>query len=151
MVRAATGGAGRGGTLGPAGTRAVRWARSWLTVASLAWFALRGAGIDVVAEVFGGYGLLMILAQVRLLPAFLKLPFMPSTWAFTFSWAAVAVVGLIWLEALKPGGYRAWESLVLVAITLFIGEVAVRTAVALARHFGGGVRIRPGWRGTPRP
>jgi tellurite resistance protein len=29
----------------------------------------------------------MVLAQARLLPSYARLPFMPSTWAFTFTWA----------------------------------------------------------------
>lgn len=48
-------------------------------VASLAWFALNGGQVDGVARLLGGYGLLMVLAQVRLLPVCLRLPFMPST------------------------------------------------------------------------
>jgi tellurite resistance protein len=76
----------------------------------------------------------MVLAQVRLLPAYLRLPFMPSTWAFTFSWAAVASAALHWLNALRPNGYPVWQYLVLTAATVLVGAVALRTLVALARH-----------------
>jgi hypothetical protein len=48
----------------------------------------------------------MVIAQLRLLPTYLRLPFMPSTWAFTFSWAAVAAAAIIWLQSLQPAGYR---------------------------------------------
>lgn len=58
-------------------------------VASQAYFALYGDRVDTVVALLGGYGLLMALAQIRLLPVYLRLPFMPSTWSFTFSWAAV--------------------------------------------------------------
>ena len=71
-------------------------------VASLAWFALHGTHVDTVAELLGGYGLLMALAQLPLLPAYLRLPFRVSTWAFTFSWAAAATTGLVWLEVSAP-------------------------------------------------
>ncbi|MEU2348745.1 hypothetical protein [Modestobacter sp. NPDC049651] len=103
-------------------------------VASLAWFNLRGEDIDPIAAFLAGYGLLMVLAQLRLLPAYLRLPFMPSTWAFTFSWAAVATTGLVWLEATDVAGARAWQYVVVTAITLLIGGIAVRTVVALARR-----------------
>jgi tellurite resistance protein len=66
-------------------------------VAALAWFALRGGDIDAVAQFLAGYGVLMALAQLRLLPVFVRLRFSIGFWAFTFSWAAVASVVLHWL------------------------------------------------------
>jgi tellurite resistance protein len=103
-------------------------------VASLAWFALNGGRIDAVAAFLGGYGLLMALAQIRLLPAYLQLPFMPSTWSFTFSWAAVATVAIHWLDDGRPSGYAAYEYLVLAAITALIGGIAIRTLTAIGRR-----------------
>ncbi|GAA3606442.1 hypothetical protein GCM10022236_05350 [Microlunatus ginsengisoli] len=101
-------------------------------IAGLAWFRLRGEQIDTVAAILGGYGLLMVLAQVRLFPTYVRLPFMPSTWSFTFSWAAVATAGIAWLEALRPPAYPVWQYALLAAITLLIGSIATRTIVALA-------------------
>ena len=103
-------------------------------VASLAWFALHGPAIDVVAAFLAGYGLLMVLAQLRLLPAYLRLPFMPSTWSFTFSWAAVVTVALTWLQDSQVSGYRAWQYVLAAAITALIGGIAVRTVVAMGRR-----------------
>jgi tellurite resistance protein len=103
-------------------------------VASLAWFAIHGTQIDLVSAFLAGYGLLMVIAQLRLLPAYRKLPFMPSTWAFTFSWAAVATVVVIWLQDTQPAGYRTWQYLVLAAITLLIAAIFARTLLALNRH-----------------
>ena len=102
-------------------------------VAALAWFQINGHRLDIVMSFLAGYGLLMVIAQLRLLPAFLRLPFMPSTWAFTFSWSAVATVALIWLEEGQGTGYRVWSYLVLAAITLLVGGIAVRTLVAVIR------------------
>lgn len=102
-------------------------------VASLAWFAMHGVHIDVVAALLGGYGLLMALAQVRLLPAFLRLRFMPSMWAFTFSWAGFATAGLYWLQAARPAGYQVYEFALIVAITALVGAIALRTASAVWR------------------
>ena len=103
-------------------------------VASIAWFGLNGGRVDTVAAVLGGYGLLMVLAQLRLLPAYLRLPFQPSTWAFTFSWAAVATAGVHWLQALHPAGATTWQYVLLAMITAFIGAIALRTVVAIARR-----------------
>ncbi|MFF3946861.1 TDT family transporter [Streptomyces sp. NPDC001902] len=103
-------------------------------VASTAYFALFTESIDGVAAFLGGYGLLMVLAQLRLLPAYLKLPFMPSTWAFTFSWAAVAAVAIHWVERQRPPGAGTYTHVFLAAITVFIGGIALRTLVALARR-----------------
>jgi tellurite resistance protein len=102
-------------------------------VASLAYFAIHGDRIDSVVAFLGGYGLLMVLAQMRLLPAYARLHFMPSTWAFTFSWAAVASVAMHWLNDTKPSGHVVYEYLVLAAITALIGAIAVRTVLAIGR------------------
>jgi tellurite resistance protein len=103
-------------------------------VASLAWFAIHGTGIDTVAALLAGYGTLMVLAQLRMLPAYLRLKFMPTMWAFTFSWAAVAAAGLIWLQSTQPAGYRVWQYVIAAAITAFIGGIAVRTVIAIGRR-----------------
>lgn len=103
-------------------------------VASLAWFALNGGQVDGVARLLGGYGLLMVVAQVRLLPVFLRLPFMPSTWGFTFSWAAVATATLHWLQQLHGTDSAALQYAVTAAVSALVGGIAVRTLVALFRH-----------------
>jgi tellurite resistance protein len=103
-------------------------------VASLAWLDAHDNRIDVVAGFLAGYGILMIIAQFRLLPTFVRLPFMPSTWAFTFSWAAVASAALHWLDAAHRDGYIVFEYLVLSAISLLIGGIAARTLLAIRRH-----------------
>jgi tellurite resistance protein len=103
-------------------------------VASIAYFALQGDRVDLVAAVLSGYGLLMALAQLRLLPAYARLPFMPSTWAFTFSWAAVVTASLHWLQDLRPDAYRVYQYLLLSAITVLIGAIAIRTMIALGRR-----------------
>jgi tellurite resistance protein len=100
-------------------------------VASLAWFGLNGGGIDGIAQFLAGYGTLIVLSQLRLLPMFLRLKFVIGFWAFTFSWAAVASVVLHWLVVTRPSGYVAWAWIVLAAITALIGAIAVRSLAAL--------------------
>ncbi|WP_433781566.1 hypothetical protein ACQPX6_17480 [Actinomycetospora sp. CA-101289] len=103
-------------------------------VASLAWFALQGPRLDGVASFLAGYGLLMVLAQIRLLSLYRRLPFMVSTWAFTFSWAAVTAVAMVWLEVAQPGGYRVGQYVLITVISLLVGGIALRTVVAISRR-----------------
>ncbi|MEU8153534.1 hypothetical protein AB0B94_07710 [Micromonospora sp. NPDC048986] len=102
-------------------------------LAGVALFALNGGRIDVAVSLVSGYGLLMVLAQVRLLPAYLRLSFVPMFWAFTFSFAAVATTTLRWIAATQPFGHRVYAYLLLTAITVLIGGIAVRTVIAAAR------------------
>lgn len=103
-------------------------------VASLAYFAIDGDRVDLLAAVMGGYGLMMALGQLRLLPMYARLPFMAGTWAFTFSWAAVATTALHWLNDTRPGDYRMWEYVVIAAISALVGAIALRTMVAIGRR-----------------
>jgi tellurite resistance protein len=102
-------------------------------VAGLAWFSLGDGRIDAVARILAGYGVLMALAQLRLLPDFLRLRFSVGTWAFAFSWAVVATVALHWIARTRPAGGDALALVVLAAATLLVGAIAVRTVVALRR------------------
>ncbi|MDG4825762.1 hypothetical protein O7635_28275 [Asanoa sp. WMMD1127] len=102
-------------------------------VANLAYFALDGRRIDAFAAALAGYGMLLVLAQFRFLPAYARLRFGPPLWAFTFAYAAVASVFLFWINLGRPPGQRALSWLVLGAITLLVGGIAVRTVVAVAR------------------
>ncbi len=102
-------------------------------VAGLAWFSLNGGRIDAVAHLLAGYGLFMVLVQLRLLPAFARLRFSVGFWAFAFPWSAVATAALHWIAGSRPVGSHLWAVLVLVAATLLVGAIAVRTVVELHR------------------
>jgi tellurite resistance protein len=102
-------------------------------VAGIAYFALTGGRIDIIARALAGYAVLMVLVQVRLLPRFLALRFSPGFWAFTFSWAAAATDALYWIALRKPPGATACAAVILTVITAFIGYIAVRTVLLAAR------------------
>ena len=68
-------------------------------VASVAYFFSHGARITPFVTALAGYGLLMVVAQIPLLSRYVRLKFSLATWAFTFSWAAVASTLLFWIEA----------------------------------------------------
>ncbi len=102
-------------------------------VASIAYLFSTGGHVDRFAAALAGYGLLMVAAQLPLLPRYLRLKFSLGTWAFTFSWAAVASTVLFWIAAGHPAGERVYSYLVLAAISLLVGGVAARTVLAVAR------------------
>ncbi|MEU4681019.1 hypothetical protein [Micromonospora sp. NPDC023737] len=102
-------------------------------LAGLALFARNGGQIDIWVMLISGYGLVLVLAQIRLLPLYLRLSFAPGFWAFTFSWSAVATMALHWLTGSEPPGHRIYSYLVLAAISALIGGIAVRSIVAAAR------------------
>jgi tellurite resistance protein len=102
-------------------------------VATFAAFVLDGRRVDTLVLGLAGYGLMMVVAQLRLVPAYRRLPFMPSFWAFTFSWAAVAFAGLFWLGVTHPTGWRAESYVAVSIISAFVGAIAVRTVIALRR------------------
>jgi tellurite resistance protein len=101
-------------------------------VASLAYFAINGNRVDPIAAFVGGYGLLMVLAQIRLVPAYLRVKFAPSTWAFGFSWAAVGSAALVWVN--RDEGHPGYTYAILAAVTALIGAIGVRTLIALVRR-----------------
>ena len=103
-------------------------------VASIAYFSINGGRIDAFAAGLAGYGVLMVLAQMRLLPLFVRLPFVPGTWAFAFAWAAVGTATLYWINAQRPAGHHIYTYLVLAAVTALISAIAARTVLALVRH-----------------
>ncbi|OFE15827.1 C4-dicarboxylate transporter [Humibacillus sp. DSM 29435] len=102
-------------------------------VASLAHFFANGGRVDFFAAVLAGYGLLMVTAQLPLLPRYIRLSFSLGTWAFTFSWTAVAGAALFWIASTRFVGDRASSYLVLAAITGLVGGIAARTVVAARR------------------
>ena len=102
-------------------------------VAVSAWWALHGATSGVVVTALTGYGLLMILAQVRLLPMYVRLPFTMGFWWFTFSWSAVATATIQWIAIESPGGAEGLSWAVLVAVSALVVGIAGRTVVGLRR------------------
>jgi tellurite resistance protein len=102
-------------------------------VAGNAWFAMNGGRIDLVAAMLAGYGLLMLLVQVRLAPLYRRVPFGPGTWAFAFSYLQAVTLGLHWLEVAQISGDAivAWTLVALSTTGVIV--LVLRTVVGLAR------------------
>jgi tellurite resistance protein len=102
-------------------------------VASVAYFFSYGTQITPFVTALAGYGSLMVVAQIPLLGRYARLRFSLATWAFTFSWAAVASTLLFWIDAEHVIGGRAFAYLVLAAISVLVAAIAARTVVALSQ------------------
>lgn len=102
-------------------------------VAGNAWFALHDGRVDPVQLGLAAYTLLMVVVQLRLVPAYLKLSFTPAFWAFAFSYTSVAVYGARWLVREDPPGAAVLAWTLVVVVTLFVLWIAVRTVVELRR------------------
>jgi len=100
-------------------------------IAGNAYFVLTGGRIDLLAYALAGYTVLMALVQLCLVPLYLKLKFSPGFWAFTFSYAATAAYALRWIHLTQFAGAAMLGYVLLAAITLFIGAIALRSLVAL--------------------
>ena len=102
-------------------------------VASLAYFFSHGPHVTPFVTALAGYGLLMVVAQVPLLSRYVRLKFSLATWAFTFSWAAVASTLLFWIDAEHVTEGKVFAYLVLVSISALVGAIAARTVVAISQ------------------
>jgi tellurite resistance protein len=103
-------------------------------LAGLAYLAITRGKVDALALALGGFTLLAVIVQLRLIPVYRHLAFTPGFWSFAFPYAAVATFALHWLNYGKPVGYRVWAWVVILAITAFIVFLAAKTTTALARR-----------------
>ncbi|WP_349903684.1 SLAC1 family transporter [Parafrigoribacterium humi] len=98
------------------------------SVAGIAWFAINGESIDPIHQILLGLMLFLLLGQLFLVPRYARVPFGIGYWSFTFSAAAPATYGIHWLWVTQPAGWAAWSWLILIAVTLWIGWIAMRSA-----------------------
>jgi tellurite resistance protein len=102
-------------------------------VAGLAYFALAGRTVSLVACALGGYAVLMALVQVRLIPVYCRLSFTPGFWSFAFAYAAAAADALVWLAITKPPAATGYAIVVIALLTAFVSWIAFRTVVLAVR------------------
>jgi tellurite resistance protein len=87
----------------------------------------------VLLLALSGYGVVMTVAQIRLLPLYRTLSFSAGFWSFTFPPANMALFGLRWLELEHPAGGTAYAWILVAAITGLVGSIAGRTILTAAR------------------
>jgi tellurite resistance protein len=100
-------------------------------VAGVAYFALAGRTVGLVACALGGYAVLMVVVQVRLIPVYRRLSVTPGSWAFTFAYAAAAADAFAWLTIKKPPAATGYAIAIITLLTAFVAWITFRT-VALA-------------------
>jgi tellurite resistance protein len=101
-------------------------------VAGNAYFLIH-PGPDLLLVALGGYGALMTIAQIRLLPLYRTLSFTPAFWSFTFPPANMALFALRWIDVEHPAGGSVYAWALVAAITALVGSIAARTMLAVAR------------------
>jgi tellurite resistance protein len=103
-------------------------------VAGNAYFLIHPGSPDLLLLALSGYGAVMVIAQVRLLPLYRTLSFSPSFWSFTFPPANMALFALRWLELEHPAGASVYAWVLIAAVTGLVGAIAVRTIIAVAHR-----------------
>jgi tellurite resistance protein len=109
-------------------------------VAGLAYFALAGRTVSLVACALGGYAVLMAVVQARLIPVYRRLSVTPGSWSFAFAYAAAAADALVWLAITKPPAATGYAIAVITLLTAFVSWIAFRTVVLAARG-----QLFPAW------
>ncbi|HWF72231.1 MAG TPA: hypothetical protein VG186_02735 [Solirubrobacteraceae bacterium] len=102
-------------------------------VAGNAYFLIHSGAPDLLLLALSGYGALMTVAQLRLLPLYRELSFSAGFWSFTFPPANMALFALRWLQLEHPAGASAYAWILIAAITVLIGAIGARTIVAARR------------------
>lgn len=102
-------------------------------VAGNSWFAINGGKLDLVAELLGGYAVLMALVQVSMFSVYRREPFGPGYWAFAFSYAAAFTNGVTWLAVEHVGAREPLTYALLAVATCGWVALAGRTVLGLAR------------------
>jgi len=99
-------------------------------VAGNSWFAINGGRVDTAAAILGGFSLLMLLVQFRLVPLYRRATFGPGFWAFSFPFAAAVTYGVHWLavEHVRSGSALGYA---------FVGILTAGFALLAARTITG--------------
>ena len=102
-------------------------------LAGIAYFTLTGGTANFIAYALGGYTVLMVFVQVRLIPLYARLKFGAGFWAFTFPSAAAATLAMLWIAIRRPPGGTAYAIVIVTVLTVFIAVIAARTVAMEAR------------------
>ena len=103
-------------------------------VAGNAYFLIHPGAPDLLLLGLSGYGAIMVVAQIRLLPLYRTLSFSAGFWSFTFPPANMALFALRWIELKHPAGGSAYAWVLVAAVTVLVGAIAARTIVAVAHR-----------------
>jgi tellurite resistance protein len=103
-------------------------------VAGSAYFLLHVGRPDPFAYGLAGYAVVMVVAQVRLIPLYRAAAFTSGFWSYTFPWVAMGTLAVRWLALEHPRGERAYAWVVIGLATTLVLAIGVRTVVEIARR-----------------
>ncbi|WP_157981600.1 SLAC1 family transporter [Protaetiibacter intestinalis] len=95
-------------------------------VGGLALFAI-DPSIGAAQEFMAVTLIVMLLAQLALLPRYLKTTFTLGFWSFTFPCAAAASYGIVWVTTAEVPGYQIITLVLATAITSLVLVIALRS------------------------
>jgi tellurite resistance protein len=98
-----------------------------------AYLVLHGDIPDAFLYGLAGYGVLMVLVQLHLLPRYCRIAFVPTCWAFTFCWTALVSFGVRWLLIEHPRGEQTYAAIGVGAVSLLVAAIAARSVIELVR------------------
>jgi tellurite resistance protein len=98
-------------------------------VGGMAWLEMNGRAIDSVGLVLLGLTAFMVVIQIALLPTYRRLRFSLGFWSFTFSACAVANQTIALSRIARYPGWQAVIVIALVAVSVLIVAVAVKSVV----------------------
>lgn len=99
----------------------------------VSWVLLTG-GVDPFARILYYCGLFLTLLLATQIRRFARLEFFLSWWAYSFPMAAITSATLVMFQGTHLAMFKVMAYVLLTALTLLIGGLAVRTCLALARQ-----------------
>ncbi|KAA0074141.1 dicarboxylate transporter/tellurite-resistance protein TehA [Tardiphaga sp. P9-11] len=96
-------------------------------VACSAYLSLTTGAPDLVAKGLLGYGILLALILIRLLPWIMEGAFSPGYWAFTFGMTALSYDAMRMAERGAGGGFEILAIVLFVLVNLGIAAIAIAT------------------------
>ncbi len=102
-------------------------------VGFIAYVKLTG-GIDVFARLLYYAGLFITLLLFTQVQRFARLKFFLSWWAYSFPLAAITIATLVMYQQLGHGFFLGLGVVLLAVLTMVIGVLLIRTALAVARR-----------------
>lgn len=97
------------------------------TVGAVAYLAINGGLPDMVAHIMVGYGLMMALLLLRLLPWIMEQPFSVSYWSFTFGATALAIAPIRMAGHGDTGAIAQIAPWLFAAANIVVGLIALGT------------------------
>jgi tellurite resistance protein len=97
------------------------------TVGTIAWLSINGGQPDMVAYALLGYGLMLALILLRMLPWIMQQPFTAGYWGFTFGITALGGVPLRFKLHGDTGAIAQLAPYLFVAANIAVGLIALAT------------------------